>query len=142
MAVAFERAREAFEAGEVPVGAALVIDGRVVASDRNRVEEFHDPSAHAEALVIRQAAREGFDLRKSTLYVTLEPCVMCSGAIVLSRVRTVVYGADDPKAGAVRSLYTVLSDSRLNHHCRVVHGVGAERSSEMLKQFFRNLRPA
>lgn len=140
MAVAFDRAEQAFAAGEVPVGAALVVDGRVVAADRNRVVELHDPSAHAETLVLRQAARDGVDLRNATLYVTLEPCVMCSGAIVLARLKTVVYAADDPKTGAVRSLYTVLSDSRLNHNCRVVHGIGAERSSALLKTFFQNLR--
>jgi len=140
MAVAFARAEEAFEAGEVPVGAALVVDGRVVASDRNRVVELHDPAAHAETLVLTAAARGGVELRGATLYVTLEPCVMCSGAIVLSRLKTVVYAADDAKAGAVRSLYTVLSDPRLNHRCNVMHGIGAERSAALLKKFFQNLR--
>ncbi len=140
MAVAFERAEEAFRAGEVPVGAALVVDGQVVASDRNRVIELRDPAAHAETLVLAAAARAGVDSRGATLYVTLEPCVMCSGAIVLNRLKSVVYAADDAKAGAVRSLYTVLSDSRLNHRCAVVHGVGADRSAALLKTFFQNLR--
>lgn len=140
MEAAFGMAEAAFDAGEVPVGAVLVVDDRIVASDRNRMIETRDPAAHAEVLVLRAAAASGVDLRCATLYVTLEPCVMCCGAIVLSRLRSVVYAADDPKAGAARSLYTVLSDSRLNHNCRVVHGVDAERSSALLKRFFRNLR--
>lgn len=140
MAVAFAQAEAAFNAGEVPVGAAVVIDGVVVAADHNRIRELKDPSAHAEMLVLGRAAREGFDLRGATLYVTLEPCVMCAGAIVLSRIKTLVYGADDPKTGAVRSLYTVVTDSRLNHQCKVIHGVGASRSSEILKSFFEMLR--
>jgi tRNA(adenine34) deaminase len=140
MSAAFAEAEEAFKAGEVPVGAVVVVDGAVVAADRNRIRELNDPTAHAELLVLGRAAREGIDLRRATLYVTLEPCMMCAGAIVLSRIKTLVYGADDPKTGAVRSLYTVLSDSRLNHQCQVIHGVGAARSSQILKGFFEMLR--
>lgn len=142
MAVALEAARAAYDRGEVPVGAALVIDGLVVETDHNRTIEFRDPSAHAETLVLSRAARAGHDLGRATLYVTLEPCIMCAGAIVLSRVGTLVYGADDPKAGAVRSLYTAVTDTRLNHRCRVVHGVCAGEASDLLKRFFRELRLA
>jgi len=142
MAFALDAARAAGDRGEVPVGAALVINGHVVESDHNRTIEFGDPSAHAEALVLSRAARAGLDLGAATLYVTLEPCIMCAGAIVLSRIGTLVYGADDPKAGAVRSLYTAVTDSRLNHRCKVVHGVRAEEASELLKRFFKDLRRA
>ena len=140
MTVAYQAALTAYEQGEVPVGAALVIDGEVVAVDHNRVVQSGDPTAHAEVLVLRAAAQAGHDMRGSTLYVTLEPCVMCAGAIVLSRVGTLVYGADEPKSGAVRSLYTVVTDSRLNHRCRVVHGIGAQASAVLLRKFFDELR--
>lgn len=140
MALALEAARAAFDEGEVPVGAVLLVDGQVVAVDHNRVVRSGNPTAHAEMLVLSAAAGAGHDLRGSTLYVTLEPCLMCAGAIVLSRVGTLVYGADEPKTGAVRSLYTVLSDSRLNHRCRVVNGICADESATLLKKFFDALR--
>ncbi len=140
MAVALEQAQAAFGEGEVPVGAALVSKGRVLALGRNRVEATGDPTAHAEMVAIREAVAAGVSLRDATLYVTMEPCPMCAGAIVLARIPRVVFGCDDPKAGAVRSLYTVLSDSRLNHRCRVTGGVQAQACAGLLTRFFEERR--
>jgi tRNA(adenine34) deaminase len=141
MALALDEARLALADGEVPVGAVVVADGAVIGRGRNRVEATKDPTAHAEVVAIRQAsAARGGRLEGAVLYATLEPCPMCAGAAVLARLDRVVYGCDDPKAGAVRSLYTVLSDSRLNHRCRVTGGVAAGASAELLSRFFRGLR--
>ena len=142
MAIALDEARRAIDAGEVPVGAVVVSGaGEVIGRGRNRVEELHDPTAHAEILAIREAcARAGGRLAGAALYATMEPCPMCAGAAVLARLDRVVYGCDDPKAGAARSLYTVLSDPRLNHRCRVRPGVAAGECGDLLSRFFRSLR--
>ncbi len=129
--------------GEIPIGAVIVnADGEVVAEAGNLKETNGDPLGHAEILVIREAARRlgRWRLSGCTLYVTLEPCTMCAGAIIHSRVDRVVYAAKDPKAGAVHSLYTILSDSRLNHAPEVVGGVLEEEAGEQLRAFFRALR--
>lgn len=142
MARALEQARLATLRGEVPVGAVLVRDGRLVAEGHNRTFLDHDPTAHAESVVIRAAARSqgDFRLEETTLYVTLEPCAMCSGALVLARVPRVVYGARDPKAGMVGSLGNLLQDPRLNHRCIVTPDVLAKPSGDLLRAFFRARR--
>jgi len=139
---ALELAEQAGAAGEVPVGALLVRDGEVLAEGRNRSVEDADPTAHAEVVALRAAARAQGDWRilGATLYVTLEPCTMCAGAIVLGRVPRVVFGATDPKAGMGGSLGNLLQDPRLNHRCEVRSGVLAEESSVLLKSFFRARR--
>ena len=135
-------AREAAAAAEVPVGAVVVSDGAVIGRGFNRPISSHDPTAHAEVVALRDAAaRAGnYRLPGATLYVTLEPCPMCAGAIVQARLPTVVYGAADPKAGAVHSLYRLLDDLRLNHRAEVVAGGLAERCGQMLSQFFQDQR--
>jgi tRNA(adenine34) deaminase len=142
MARALELARTAGIRGEVPVGAVLVRDGVMIAEAHNRTGVAADPTAHAEVLALRAAAsaRGDFRLNDSTLYVTLEPCAMCSGAIVLARVPRVVFGASDPKGGMVGSLGNLLQDSRLNHRCHVTPGILAGASAELLKAFFKERR--
>ena len=141
---ALELASAAAEMGETPVGAVVVRTetGDVLAEAHNLRESENDPAGHAELLAMRAAAKAIGDWRLSdcTLYVTLEPCPMCAGMIVQARVGRVVYGAKDPKAGAVDSLYRICSDERLNHRIEPVGGVLAEESSALLKQFFRGLR--
>ena len=126
----------------MPVGAVIVRSGHVLGEGHNRTITDADPTAHAEVVAIRQAAAAVGDWRliECTLYVTLEPCAMCAGAIVLARIPRVVYGARDPKAGMVDSLGNLLRDARLNHRCEVAAGVLAEESSELLKNFFRERR--
>ena len=133
MAHALELAREAAEAGEVPEGAVIIRDGAVLGEGANRTVRDADPTAHAEVVAIREAAAKLGDWRliDSTLYVTLEPCSMCAGAIVLARIPRVVYAADDPKAGMAGSLGNLLQDPRLNHRCALTRGVEAETSSAM-----------
>jgi tRNA(adenine34) deaminase len=142
MARALEQARLARALGEVPVGSVLVRDGRIVVEAHNRTVLDDDPTAHAEVVAIRRAARAQGHWRvlDATLYVTLEPCAMCAGALVLARVPRVVYGASDPKAGMVGSLGNVLQDSRLNHRARVTSGVLADESAALLRAFFRERR--
>jgi tRNA(adenine34) deaminase len=142
MARALELAREAALEQEVPVGAVIVREGRIIGEGHNRTVRDADPTTHAEIVAIREAARETGDWRilDSTLYVTLEPCAMCAGAIVLARIPRVVFGAHDPKAGMAGSLANLLQDSRLNHRCDVSSGVLAEESSQLLKSFFRERR--
>ena len=142
MARALDQARAAAAAGEVPVGAVLVRDGRLLAEGHNRTVTDADPTGHAEVVVLRQAAaRQGdFRLVDATLYVTLEPCAMCAGAIVLARVPRVVYGAADPKAGMAGTLGDLLRDDRLNHRAEVTPGVLADTSAALLKDFFRARR--
>jgi tRNA(adenine34) deaminase len=142
MARALALARAAEAEGEVPVGAVIVKDEKVLAEGQNRTIRDADPTAHAELVAIRRAAAAQGDWRllDTTLYVTLEPCAMCAGAIVLARIPRVVYAADDPKAGMAGSLENLLEDPRLNHRCVVKRGVGAEASSEMLRAFFRARR--
>lgn len=142
MQLALNEASAAFDEDEVPVGAVIVHSGRVIAAAHNQREALHDPTAHAEMIAITQAAESMGDWRLEgcTLYVTLEPCIMCSGAILQARVPTVVYGATDPKAGAVGSLFHLLSDERLNHRCQVVPGILAKPSGEILTRFFQQQR--
>lgn len=142
MARALEQARAAWVRGEVPVGAVLVRDGRLVAEGHNRTVTDADPTAHAEVVTLRAAARAqgDFRLEESTLYVTLEPCTLCCGAIILGRVPRVVYGASDPKAGMAGSLGVLLQDPRLNHRARVTPGVLADAAGDLLRAFFRERR--
>lgn len=142
MARALEQARAAGDAGEVPVGAVVVRRGALVAEAHNLTVTLADPTAHAEVVALRRAALRLGDWRllETTLYVTLEPCAMCAGAMVLGRVPRVVFGAVDPKAGMVGSLGNLLQDPRLNHRCRVTPSVGAEASARLLKDFFRERR--
>ena len=142
MSAAIEQARAAADAEEAPIGAVVVRQGRIIAAAHNRRVRDADPTAHAEILAIRAAASAVGDWRVNgcTLAVTLEPCCMCAGAIVLARLDCVVYGAADPKAGAVETLYRICDDSRLNHRVRVVAGVQADRCSALLTDFFRAQR--
>ncbi len=142
--LALDEARSAGAGGDVPVGAVIVRDGVVIGRGQNRVERLRDPTAHAEMLAIREAcAALGYErLDGATLYVTLEPCAMCAGAIVLARLECLVYGADDPKTGACGSLRDIVRDSRLNHQVVVTRGVLAETCSGLLKDFFRAKRRA
>ena len=128
--------------GDVPVGAVLVVDGEVVASAGNEKEQRRDPTAHAEMLCLRAGAERAGDWRLlgSSLYVTLEPCPMCAGALVWARVERLVYGASDPIAGAAYSLYNIVQDARLNHSVEIVTGVLEEESSELLRSFFKERR--
>lgn len=142
MGLALDLAREAAAAGEVPVGAVVVADGRVVAGRRNEREATGDPTAHAEVLAIRDAAAVLGDrrLRQATLVVTLEPCPLCAGAIWAAQLGRVVFGAADLKAGAVGSLYNVPVDQRLNHTSEVVAGVRADEAAALLVAFFAQRR--
>ena len=143
MARALDLAREARNLGEVPVGALVVHSGRILAQAHNLRETLNDPTAHAERLALAWAGRAigSWRLEDCTLYVTLEPCVMCAGAIVLSRIKRLVYGARDPKAGGCESLFQVISDARLNHRCDITSGVMARECGEVLKEFFQERRP-
>ena len=142
MKLALQQAELAAEQGEVPVGAVLRMSDGTVFSSHNAPISEHDASAHAEIRVIRMAcqAAGNYRLPGSTLFVTLEPCAMCAGAIVHARIDRVVYGADDPKTGAVASLYQLLSDERLNHQPEVTAGILGEQSAALLKSFFRSRR--
>ncbi|MBW1991927.1 MAG: nucleoside deaminase [Deltaproteobacteria bacterium] len=143
MGLALEQARQAGAAGEVPVGAVLVgEDGDLLAEAHNAPISLKDPTAHAEMLVLRQAAaRAGnYRLPGATLYVTMEPCLMCAGALVQARIRRLVFGAADPKAGACGSLYRVPEDPRLNHRFEVQGGVREAECRELLRQFFQARR--
>ncbi len=142
MEAALQEARAAFDEDEVPVGAVIVRGGRVIAAAHNQRERLRDPTAHAEMIAITQAAEAlgSWRLDECTLYVTLEPCPMCAGAIVQARIPAVVYGATDPKAGAVATLYQLLDDPRLNHRCQVVGGVRAEACGQILTRFFQKQR--
>lgn len=144
MAEALRQARAAAEAGEVPVGAVAVINGRIVGRAGNQREMLRDPTAHAEMLVITQAAAElgSWRLEGVTVYVTLEPCAMCAGAMVLGRVARLVYGAADPKAGACGSVLNVIEHPALNHRVPVESGVLAGECAAVLKEFFAKRRGA
>lgn len=144
MALALKEARKAFDADEVPVG-AVILDlpsGRVIARAHNQRELLQDPTAHAEVIAITQAAAhyESWRLVQAVLFVTLEPCIMCAGAIVQSRIPRVYYGADDEKAGAYRSVFQVLANPRNNHVPEVIPGVRAPECGEVLREFFRKKR--
>jgi tRNA(adenine34) deaminase len=138
MRAALEEAQAAAEAGEVPIGAVLVHDGKILARSGNRTIRDTDPTAHAEIIVLREAARlmGNYRLVGATLYVTIEPCSMCAGAIIQARIPRLVYGADDPKGGAVRSCFEILSHPRLNHQVEVTPGVLADESAAILQSFF------
>ena len=144
MTRALELAESAASRGEVPVGAVLTKDQEIVAEGHNLTVTSNDPTAHAEVVVIREAAQKLGDWRLTgcTLYVTLEPCAMCSGALVLSRVRRLVFGAWDPKAGMVGSLGNLVQDERLNHRIEVTGGTLADASGDLLKAFFQARRGA
>jgi tRNA(adenine34) deaminase len=139
---ALDEAREAERAGEVPVGAVVALDGQEIASGSNRTLRDCDPTAHAEIVALRAAARAvgNHRLLGATLYVTIEPCAMCAGAIVQARLTRLVYGADDPKGGAVRTVFAVLNDPRLNHSLEITPGVRAEECAALLQSFFAGRR--
>ena len=142
MQLALEEARAAATAGEVPIGALLVHDGKILARSSNRTIRDCDPTAHAEIVAIREAASllRNYRMPGTTLYVTLEPCSMCAGAMIQARVPRLVYGADDPKGGAVRSCFEILTNSTLNHQVEVVPGVLAADSASILQYFFATRR--
>jgi tRNA(adenine34) deaminase len=142
MRQALREAELAAQAGEVPVGAVIVREGKVIAAAHNQREQLHDPTAHAEMIGITQAAAviQDWRLDGCTLYVTLEPCPMCAGAILQARIPELVFGATDPKAGAVQTLYHLLSDVRLNHRVQVEAGVCAAECGEILTRFFTQQR--
>ena|SRR5215469_9492908 len=138
MQLALEEARAAAAGGEVPIGAILVHEEKIIARSGNRTIRDNDPTAHAEIVVIREAshALQNHRLSGTSLYVTLEPCAMCAGAMIQARVSKLVYGADDPRGGAVRTCFGVLSNSLLNHRVEFVPGVLAEESTSLLQSFF------
>lgn len=142
MRKALREAEHAAEAGEVPIGAVVVREDRLVGRGRNRVEQLQDPTAHAEMMALTAAADTlgTKHLTGCTLYVTLEPCPMCSGALVLSRLDRLVFGAFDEKAGAASTLYDIPRDDRLNHQVEVVSGVEADRAAALLQDFFQQRR--
>ena len=142
--LALEEAQRAYDEDEAPIGAVIVHQDRVIASAHNQREQLNDPTAHAEMIAITQAAEalRSWRLENCILYVTLEPCPMCAGAIVQARVPLVVYGAADPKAGACDTLYHIVSDPRLNHRARLVAGVLADRCAFVLSEFFARKRRA
>jgi tRNA(adenine34) deaminase len=142
MRLALREAERALDHDDVPIGAVIVHDGEVIATARNERELRRDPTAHAEILALREAAArlDSWRLLDTVLYVTLEPCAMCAGAIVLARVPRVVYGSDDPKAGAAGSVLDVLAEPRLNHRPAVARGLLAEEATALLRAFFASRR--
>jgi tRNA(adenine34) deaminase len=142
MKIALEEARAAASAEEIPVGAIVVKDGQIIARGNNRTIRDCDPTAHAEIVALRLASLSvgNYRLMGATLYVTIEPCAMCAGAIIQARVTRVVYGADDLKGGAVRSCFQVLSHQKLNHRVEITAGLLAEESAAILQQFFSSRR--
>ena len=142
MRLALSEAEKAAELGEIPVGAVIVADGVIIGRGGNRVETLGDPTAHAEIIAIGAAAETtGYErLIDSTIYVTLEPCTMCAGAVMLARIPTLVFGAADPKTGACGSLYNICHDKRLNHYVTVRSGVLEQECSALIRRFFRELR--
>ncbi|HTN43778.1 MAG TPA: tRNA adenosine(34) deaminase TadA [Nitrospiria bacterium] len=142
MSLALEESCRAMENGEVPVGALVVHNGEIIARSHNLREGLQDPVAHAEMLVLREAARRlgRWRLTGATLYVTLEPCAMCAGALMLARIDRLVYGCEDPKAGACGSVFEIVREPRLNHRIEVVRGVLQEECQSVLKKFFANRR--
>jgi tRNA(adenine34) deaminase len=142
MDAALAEARAAGEAGEVPIGAVVVHEGAIIARGQNRVLRSVDPTAHAEVVAMRAAATvlSNYRLNGCTLYVTLEPCAMCAGAMIHARLDRLVFAAADPKAGACGSVLSVLNHPLLNHQMQVEHGIGAEEAAELLQAFFRERR--
>jgi tRNA(adenine34) deaminase len=142
MRIALAQAKLAYKKGEVPVGAVIIYDGQILAKAHNCPIKKKDPTAHAEIVAIRRACRKigNYRLSDATLYTTLEPCAMCAGAILQARIKRVVYGADDPKNGAVASLYRLFDDKRFNHTVEIRGGVRKEACSEILRGFFQEKR--
>jgi tRNA(adenine34) deaminase len=142
MLAAIKAAQIAQENGDVPIGAVIVYQNRVIAKGYNQREQLNDPTAHAEiiALTAASAELESWRLKGCTIYVTLEPCPMCAGALVLARLDRLVYGCDDPKTGAVKSLYNICTDQRLNHRLAVTSGILADQCSQQLQDFFAKRR--
>jgi tRNA(adenine34) deaminase len=142
MQLAINQAQIAEANGDVPIGAVIVYQNQIIGKAYNQRQQLQDPTAHAEIIAITQAAAflESWRLHDCTMYVTLEPCPMCAGALVLARMDRLVYGCDDPKTGAVRSLYNIVQDERLNHRLEVTSGVLAEECSEILQTFFQRRR--
>jgi len=142
MKIAIEQSQIAEENGDVPIGAVIVYEKQIIGKAYNQREQLQDPTAHAEIIALTQAAAfiESWRLHGCTMYVTLEPCPMCAGALVLARIDRLVYGCDDPKTGAVKSLYNIVNDERLNHTINVTSGVLAEECSSFLQHFFRRRR--
>ena len=142
MKIALQEARKARAKEEVPIGAVIVKNERVLARAHNLKESRQLPAAHAEMLAVKTAAQKlkSWRLEGCTMYVTLEPCIMCAGALLQARMEKLVFGAEDPKSGAVKSLYNLLEDERLNHQVKIISGIYAEQSSRMLKNFFAGLR--
>src|SRR3990172_8584846 len=142
MTEALKEAKKAVDKGEAPVGAVIVLDGKIIARAHNLRESASDPTAHAELLALRKASKKlnKWRLNGAKVYVTLEPCIMCAGAMVLARIDELIYSADDPKAGAVVSLYNIGRDTRLNHSFKVTKGVLEKEASTQLRDFFIALR--
>jgi len=142
MREAIKEAIQAVEEGEVPVGAVIVHEDRVIGRAHNQREQLKDPTAHAEMIAITQAAAalDNWRLTGATIYVTMEPCVMCAGALVLARISRLVYGVDDPKAGACRSLFEIGTDSRLNHRMEIIPGMLEAETRELVQSFFGERR--
>jgi len=142
MKIAIEQAGIAQENSDVPIGAVIVHNNTIIAKAYNQREQLQDPTAHAEIIALTQAAAalESWRLDGCTMYVTLEPCPMCAGALVLARIKRLVYGCDDPKTGAVKSLYNIVTDGRLNHKIEVTSGVLADECSKLLQRFFEKRR--
>jgi tRNA(adenine34) deaminase len=142
MRIAIEQAKTAEENGDIPIGVVIVYKNQIIAKAYNQREQLRDPTAHAEIIALTQAAaaKESWRLNGCTMYVTLEPCPMCAGALVLARVDRLVYGCDDPKAGACKSLYNIVQDERLNHRLEVTSGVLQEQCRQQLQEFFSRRR--
>ena len=142
MRMAIEQAGIAEENGDVPIGAVIVYKNQIIGKAYNQREQLNDPTAHAEIIALTQAAAfmENWHLNGCTIYVTLEPCPMCAGALVLSRMDRLVYGCDDPKTGACKSLYNIVQDERLNHRLEVTPGVLADECGKLLQNFFQRRR--
>ncbi len=142
MKIAIEQAAIAEENGDVPIGCVIVHNNLIIGKAYNQREQLQDPTAHAEIIALTQAAAamETWRLNGCTIYVTLEPCTMCAGALVLARIDRLVYGCDDPKTGAVKSLYKIVQDDRLNHQLEVTGGILAEQCGELLREFFGRRR--
>jgi len=142
MQIAIKEAKIGEENGDIPIGTVIVYENQIIGKAYNQREQLQDPTAHAEIIALTQAAAflESWRLLGCTMYVTLEPCTMCAGALVLARIDRLVYGCDDPKTGAIKSLYNIVTDERLNHIIDVTSGVLAEECSDLLQQFFRRRR--
>jgi tRNA(adenine34) deaminase len=142
MQLAIEQARIAEENGDVPIGAVIVHKNQIIAKAYNQREQLKDPTAHAEIIALTQAAAalENWHLNGCTMYVTLEPCPMCAGALVLARIDRLVYGCDDPKTGAVKSLYNITTDQRLNHRLEITSGILTDECGVLLQEFFTRRR--